>query len=142
MFSEYGWTLLLTTHYSLSPSPEAFVALLLPKTESGSQEAGSLLSAEEEQPTSKAFYQTGKTAFWFHFSQWKTNMLTILARICGGNSIISCHWLYKLLKPGNGKRRSKTNRRGNWEMANARAMAQRAQVLYSAGPADQKLLCF
>lgn len=132
MFSEYGWTLLLTTHYSPAPSPEAFVSLILPKTEFSSQDT------EEQQPDSKAFYLTGETAFWFHFSLWKTNMLTIVAHIRGRNSIISCHWVYKLLKPGNGKKRSKTDRWVNWEVAVQEAMAQGARVVYSPDPADQK----
>lgn len=49
-------------------------------------------------------------------------MLIILVRICGGNFIIFCYWFYKFLKLGNGKRRLKINRRGNWEMVNVRAM--------------------
>lgn len=63
MFLEYGWPLLLTTHYSPSSSPEAFVSLILSVTEPGSQD--SLLRAEEQQPNSKALSQTGNLHFSF-----------------------------------------------------------------------------
>lgn len=104
MFLEYGWPLLLTTHYSPSSSPEAFVSLILSVTEPGSQD--SLLRAEEKQPNSKALSQTGNLHFSF-MSAYGKAMLTIVAHIHGGNSIISCHCVYKLLKPWTGKRRSK-----------------------------------
>lgn len=119
MFSEYGWTSLLTTLSILFPW-RLCISNSIYKRIWFTRGRESLLSAEDQQPNSKAFYKTGKIAFQFHLNLWKTNMLTIVTHIHGGNSIISCHWVYKLFKTVEWKKKIKTYSGGKWEVSSER----------------------